>query len=164
MHASLRERVSESMLSSLHAPPPLLPQGPATKFVQCPGELQKRKEVVRVVSLHEIDVIQNYGLHSLPDSPSFFAQCCTCTLLSRLPVVCCVSPLPPSPRPCHQVRSVSRGRAAEAEGGSARRQPARDRRDQQQDAGLPGAVQWRYWRDPQRSARADRCQGTIFGL
>uniref|UniRef100_A0A383W6T9 RuvB-like helicase n=1 Tax=Tetradesmus obliquus TaxID=3088 RepID=A0A383W6T9_TETOB len=34
--------------------------GPATKFVQCPeGELQKRKEVVHVVSLHEIDVINS---------------------------------------------------------------------------------------------------------
>jgi RuvB-like protein 2 len=32
--------------------------GPQTRFVQCPeGELQKRKEVVHVVSLHEIDVI-----------------------------------------------------------------------------------------------------------
>jgi DNA helicase TIP49 (TBP-interacting protein) len=38
---------------------PLHP-GPATKFVQCPeGELQKRKEVVHVVSLHEIDVINS---------------------------------------------------------------------------------------------------------
>jgi DNA helicase TIP49 (TBP-interacting protein) len=39
----------------------LLPAtGPATKFVQCPeGELQKRKEVVHVVSLHEIDVINS---------------------------------------------------------------------------------------------------------
>ncbi|GAQ80109.1 putative DNA helicase TIP49 [Klebsormidium nitens] len=34
--------------------------GPTTKFVQCPdGELQKRKEVVHVVSLHEIDVINS---------------------------------------------------------------------------------------------------------
>lgn len=34
--------------------------GPATKFVQCPeGELQKRKEVVHVVTLHEIDVINS---------------------------------------------------------------------------------------------------------
>lgn len=59
------------MLSSLHAPPPLLPQGPATRFVQCPGELQKRKEVLRVVSLHEIDVIQNYGLHPSPTPHHF---------------------------------------------------------------------------------------------
>ncbi|GBF90961.1 hypothetical protein Rsub_03816 [Raphidocelis subcapitata] len=34
--------------------------GPTTKFVQCPeGELQKRKEVVHVVTLHEIDVINS---------------------------------------------------------------------------------------------------------
>jgi RuvB-like protein 2 len=34
--------------------------GSATKFVQCPeGELQKRKEVVHVVSLHEVDVINS---------------------------------------------------------------------------------------------------------
>merc|ERR1712216_1081424 len=32
--------------------------GPSTRFVQCPeGELQKRKEVVHTVTLHEIDVI-----------------------------------------------------------------------------------------------------------
>lgn len=34
--------------------------GPETKFVQCPeGELQKRREVVHTVSLHEIDVINS---------------------------------------------------------------------------------------------------------
>ena len=34
--------------------------GPQTKFVHCPeGELQKRKEVVHTVSLHEIDVINS---------------------------------------------------------------------------------------------------------
>lgn len=34
--------------------------GPATKFVQCPdGELQKKKEMVHVVTLHEIDVINS---------------------------------------------------------------------------------------------------------
>merc|ERR1712072_385694 len=34
--------------------------GPSTKFVQCPeGELQKRKEVVHTVTLHEIDVINS---------------------------------------------------------------------------------------------------------
>ena len=34
--------------------------GPQTRFVQCPeGELQKRKEVVHTVSLHEIDVINS---------------------------------------------------------------------------------------------------------
>jgi len=35
-------------------------QGPQTRFVQCPeGELQKRKEVVHTVTLHEIDVINS---------------------------------------------------------------------------------------------------------
>ncbi|MEJ1275637.1 hypothetical protein NN561_006534 [Cricetulus griseus] len=34
--------------------------GSQTKFVQCPdGELQKRKEVVHMVFLHEIDVINS---------------------------------------------------------------------------------------------------------
>merc|ERR1719384_3085194 len=34
--------------------------GAQTRFVQCPeGELQKRKEVVNTVSLHEIDVINS---------------------------------------------------------------------------------------------------------
>jgi RuvB-like protein 2 len=34
--------------------------GPQTRFVQCPeGELQKRKEVVHMVSLHEIDVLNS---------------------------------------------------------------------------------------------------------
>ena len=34
--------------------------GPQTRFVQCPeGELQKRKEIVHTVSLHEIDVINS---------------------------------------------------------------------------------------------------------
>merc|ERR1719174_164770 len=34
--------------------------GPNTKFVQCPeGELQKRKEVVHTVNLHEVDVINS---------------------------------------------------------------------------------------------------------
>ncbi|GJU91005.1 RuvB-like protein 2 [Tanacetum coccineum] len=34
--------------------------GPQTKFMQCPdGELQKRKEVVHCVTLHEIDVINS---------------------------------------------------------------------------------------------------------
>lgn len=37
-----------------------LPAGPTTKFVACPeGEIQKRKEVVHVVTLHEIDVINS---------------------------------------------------------------------------------------------------------
>ena len=34
--------------------------GPATRFVQCPeGELQRRKEVVHSVTLHEVDVINS---------------------------------------------------------------------------------------------------------
>jgi RuvB-like protein 2 len=34
--------------------------GQQTRFVQCPeGELQKRKEVVHTVTLHEIDVINS---------------------------------------------------------------------------------------------------------
>lgn len=34
--------------------------GPQAKFVQCPeGELQKRKEVVHVVTMHEVDVINS---------------------------------------------------------------------------------------------------------
>ena len=34
--------------------------GPQTRFVQCPeGEIEKRKEVVHTVSLHEIDVINS---------------------------------------------------------------------------------------------------------
>lgn len=34
--------------------------GPQTKYVRCPeGELQKRKEVVHTVTLHEIDVINS---------------------------------------------------------------------------------------------------------
>jgi len=34
--------------------------GATTRFVQCPeGELQKRKEVVHVVSLHDVDVINS---------------------------------------------------------------------------------------------------------
>merc|ERR1719181_2463401 len=34
--------------------------GPQTRFVQCPeGEIEKRKEVVHVVTLHEIDVINS---------------------------------------------------------------------------------------------------------
>ena len=38
----------------------LLITGAQTRFVQCPeGELQKRKEVVHTVTLHEIDVINS---------------------------------------------------------------------------------------------------------
>jgi RuvB-like protein 2 len=40
--------------------------GPHTKFVKCPdGELQKRKEVVHCVTLHEIDVINSRYLRTL---------------------------------------------------------------------------------------------------
>ena len=40
--------------------------GPHTKFVKCPdGELQKRKEVVHCVTLHEIDVINSRYLLTL---------------------------------------------------------------------------------------------------
>ena len=36
--------------------------GPNTKFVNCPeGELQKRKDVVHTVSLHDIDVINSHS-------------------------------------------------------------------------------------------------------
>ncbi|KAK6125274.1 hypothetical protein DH2020_041018 [Rehmannia glutinosa] len=50
--------------------------GPQTKFVQCPdGELQKRKEVVHCVTLHEIDVINSSfdeisDLSGMPEKPS----------------------------------------------------------------------------------------------
>lgn len=48
--------------------------GPTTKFVQCPeGELQKRKEAVHVVTLHEIDVINSRTqarTHTLPATHS----------------------------------------------------------------------------------------------
>ena len=34
--------------------------GPQTRFVQCPeGEIEKRKEVVHTVTLHEMDVINS---------------------------------------------------------------------------------------------------------
>ena len=40
--------------------PPYSILGATTRFVQCPeGELQKRKEVVHTVTLHEIDVINS---------------------------------------------------------------------------------------------------------
>ena len=52
--------------------------GPSTKFVQCPeGELQKRKEVVHVVTLHEIDVINSRTqVHASLPSPQR-----SCTIL-----------------------------------------------------------------------------------
>jgi RuvB-like protein 2 len=47
--------------------------GPQTKFVQCPdGELQKRKEVVHVVTLHEIDVINSRYIISFQASYLMF--------------------------------------------------------------------------------------------
>ncbi|KAG5844352.1 hypothetical protein ANANG_G00161600 [Anguilla anguilla] len=47
-----------------------------TQFVQCPeGELQKRKEVVHTVSLHEIDVINSrtQGFLALFSGPTYFS-------------------------------------------------------------------------------------------
>ena len=57
--------------------------GPQTRFVQCPeGELQKRKEVVHVVSLHEIDVINSrqQGFLALfaGDTGEIKPEVCTC--------------------------------------------------------------------------------------
>lgn len=74
--------------------PSHLPSAPQTKFVQCPdGELQKRKEVVHTVSLHEIDVINSRtqgflalfsGQLSFPISPQHrdCAHLLVCPLLS----------------------------------------------------------------------------------
>jgi RuvB-like protein 2 len=40
--------------------------GPQVRFVQCPdGELQKRKEIVHCVTLHEIDVINSRYIHCI---------------------------------------------------------------------------------------------------
>jgi RuvB-like protein 2 len=40
--------------------------GPQVRFVQCPGgELQKRKEIVHCVTLHEIDVINSRYFHGI---------------------------------------------------------------------------------------------------
>lgn len=57
------------------------------------------------------------------------------------------------------VRAVSRGRAAETQGGGAHREPARDRRDQQSDARIPRSIFRRHWRDQVRGPRADQRQG-----
>lgn len=64
-----------------------------TRFVQCPaGELQKRKEVVHTVSLHEIDVINSRtqgflalfsGLPLLALYPSLSVCVCMCGPVSR---------------------------------------------------------------------------------
>ena len=82
--------------------PSHLTLSPQTKFVQCPdGELQKRKEVVHTVSLHEIDVINSRtqgflalfsGQLSLPISPQHrdCAHLLVCPLLS-------LSLAPPTP-------------------------------------------------------------------
>uniref|UniRef100_A0A1I8ILN4 RuvB-like helicase n=1 Tax=Macrostomum lignano TaxID=282301 RepID=A0A1I8ILN4_9PLAT len=51
--------------------------GGQTKFVQCPeGELQKRKEVVHTVTLHEIDVINSR-------TPKDFLALCLAAILAR---------------------------------------------------------------------------------
>jgi RuvB-like protein 2 len=51
--------------------------GSATKFVQCPeGELQKRKEVVHTVSLHEMDVINSRSqVRQRPNSRGILKWC-----------------------------------------------------------------------------------------
>ena len=54
---------------------------------------------------------------------------------------------------------MPRGRAAEAQGGGAHSLPARDRRDQQSQPGLPRPVLGRHWRDQARGARPDQRQG-----
>ena len=61
--------------------------GPATKFVQCPeGELQKRKEVVHVVTLHEIDVI-NSRTQARPQAPqAMFRMHAQCVMYGRGPL------------------------------------------------------------------------------
>ena len=52
MGADVSERISTIYLRLIYRQ--------QTKFVQCPeGEIQKRKEVVHTVSLHEIDVINS---------------------------------------------------------------------------------------------------------
>lgn len=68
----------------------VLAPGPSTKFVQCPeGELQKRKEVVHVVTLHEIDVINSRTQVSYMLSHSWFVCILHCPIkfiLERRPV------------------------------------------------------------------------------
>lgn len=55
--------------------------GPSTKFVACPdGELQRRKEVVHTVSMHEIDVInsRSHGFLALfAGDTGTLPVCCT---------------------------------------------------------------------------------------
>lgn len=68
-------------------------------------------------------------------------------------------------RPRHQVCAVPRGRAAEAAAGGACGVTARDRRDQQQAAGLPGAVCRRHGGDPGRGAVMEgRLVGRLHGV
>lgn len=65
-----------------------------TKFVQCPdGELQKRKEVVHTVSLHEIDVINSR-------TQGFLALFSGETRPPGLPMPPCILPAAPDLRPC----------------------------------------------------------------
>jgi RuvB-like protein 2 len=55
--------------------------GPQTRFVQCPeGELQKRKEVVHTVTLHEVDVINSrtHGFLALFSGSLIFKQVNSC--------------------------------------------------------------------------------------
>ena len=67
--------------------------GPTTRFVQCPeGELQKRKEVVHTVSLHDMDVINSraQGFMALfsGDTGRVF---CFCSVSHSLPSFFCLS-------------------------------------------------------------------------
>lgn len=58
--------------------------GAQVRFVQCPeGELQKRKEVVHTVSLHEIDVINSrtQGFLALFSGPLLLLFALYCLLL-----------------------------------------------------------------------------------
>ena len=53
--------------------------GPNTKFVQCPeGELQKRKEVVHVVSLHEARALYLHATAYLHAASYLHARCTRC--------------------------------------------------------------------------------------
>ncbi|PWA75690.1 P-loop containing nucleoside triphosphate hydrolases superfamily protein [Artemisia annua] len=55
--------------------------GPQTKFVQCPdGELQKRKEVVHCVTLHEIDVINSRNCSAFYSYGLLFQNSCVFTV------------------------------------------------------------------------------------
>ena len=57
--------------------------GPQTKFVQCPdGELQKRKELVHSVTLHEIDVINSRYFTLFYCMLVGYICCCCCGIWS----------------------------------------------------------------------------------